>query len=227
MKLPSQYSSQRLTFEPLHQDPANQALIQELMNTPSVHASMTPHLLKPFTTEDSKTHIEQFSKCLLCVIICLKSTDGGDDNSRHHNDDLAGDAQPKESSKERIGFMMLYSIPQTLSHNRHTSLGIVLSPKYQSKGYGTEALNWLVDWGFRYANLHSIGVQVMNNNPRALHVYTKMGFIVEGRSRESIWFDRRWYDTISLGMLESEWEAMRGRGTEGKPMPRINGITSL
>jgi len=45
-----------------------------------------------------------------------------------------------------------------------------------------------------------------------VHLYKRMGFVEEGRIRESVWLDRKWYDEVHLGILESEWEALRGLG---------------
>jgi hypothetical protein len=34
--------------------------------------------------------------------------------------------------------------------------------------------------------------------------------MVEGRSRESIWRDGRWWDELAMSVLESDWRAARG-----------------
>jgi hypothetical protein len=33
--------------------------------------------------------------------------------------------------------------------------------------------------------------------------------VVEGRSRESIWRDGRWWDELAMSVLESDWRARR------------------
>ena len=54
-------------------------------------------------------------------------------------------------------------------------------------------------------------------NDRAIKVYERLGFVKEGVARESIWFNRKFYDEIHYSMLESEWETLRGQqGAEGR-----------
>ncbi|TQN69661.1 Acetyltransferase [Colletotrichum shisoi] len=62
---------------------------------------------------------------------------------------------------------------------------------------------------FRYGNFHRVYLGTMSYNERAQHLYKKLGFVEEGRSRETHWFDRKWHDLISYGMPEQEWEVLR------------------
>lgn len=57
--------------------------------------------------------------------------------------------------------------------------------------------------------LHRVGLRVSSVNPRAVRVYQKVGFVEEGRERESTFFERKWVDTIVMGILEHEWEKLR------------------
>jgi RimJ/RimL family protein N-acetyltransferase len=68
----------------------------------------------------------------------------------------------------------------------------------------------MLDWAFRHGGLHRVGIQTFGFNERAQHLYKKLGFVEEGRSREAVWHDRKWHDMVDLGMLESEWMALRG-----------------
>lgn len=69
--------------------------------------------------------------------------------------------------------------------HRTATLGIFIGDKdYLSKGYGTEAIRLLLDYGFNYMNLHSIKLTVFAFNERALRCYKKCGFKETGRHRE-------------------------------------------
>ena len=50
---------------------------------------------------------------------------------------------------------------------------------------------------------------VFEFNERAIRAYERCGFVVEGRSRESIWRDGRWWDEMAMSVLESDWRARR------------------
>jgi ACR3 family arsenite transporter len=53
-------------------------------------------------------------------------------------------------------------------------------------GYGTEATQLMLDHGFGTLGLHRIALYVFEFNERAIRAYRRCGFVVEGKSRESI-----------------------------------------
>jgi RimJ/RimL family protein N-acetyltransferase len=83
-------------------------------------------------------------------------------------------------------------------------------------GFGTEATRLMVDHAFLTLGLHRIALNVFEFNERATRAYLRCGFVVEGRSRESIWRDGRWWDELAMSILESDWrvarDAARGNG---------------
>lgn len=42
-----------------------------------------------------------------------------------------------------------------------------------------------------------------------MRLYAKLGFVLEGRDRESLWHDGRYWDSVDYGMVEGEWAALR------------------
>lgn len=79
------------------------------------------------------------------------------------------------------------------------------------RGYGTEATRLLLDHAFGTLALHRIALFVFEFNERAIRAYRRCGFVVEGRSRESIWRDGRWWDELAMSVLESDWRQMQAR----------------
>jgi RimJ/RimL family protein N-acetyltransferase len=77
------------------------------------------------------------------------------------------------------------------------------------RGYGTEATQLMIDHAFGTLGLHRIALFVFEFNERAIRAYRRVGFVVEGRSRESIWRDERWWDELAMSLLESDWRAIR------------------
>ncbi|MFL5641317.1 MAG: GNAT family N-acetyltransferase [Chloroflexota bacterium] len=77
-------------------------------------------------------------------------------------------------------------------------------------GFGTEATQLMLDHAFGTLGLHRIALYVFEFNVRAIRAYTRCGFVIEGRSRESIWRDGRWWDELAMSVLESDWRATRG-----------------
>lgn len=76
---------------------------------------------------------------------------------------------------------------------------------YWGKGYGAETLKLLLDYAFAEMNLHRISLKVFSFNEKAIRLYKKTGFQHEGRSRQSLFRDGKWHDTIHMGILQNEY----------------------
>lgn len=91
--------------------------------------------------------------------------------------------------------------------NRSAVLGVFIGDeKYRNNGYGTEAINLLLEYSFRYINLHSIRLELLDINERAHKCYLKCGFKDMGRSREKIFVNGKYYDTLYMDIIENEFE---------------------
>lgn len=103
-----------------------------------------------------------------------------------------------------IGSISLEKINHT---NRTAMLGIFIGDKdYRSKGYGTEAIRLILDYGFNYLNLNSIALHVMSFNERAMKCYKKCGFKEYGRRRQCVFIDGKYYDKVGMDILAEEFK---------------------
>jgi RimJ/RimL family protein N-acetyltransferase len=95
-----------------------------------------------------------------------------------------------------------------IDHRHGTAtLGIGIGRKeYWGKGYGTEAAQLILEYGFRFLNLHNIDLDTAGFNTRAFRSYQKIGFKEIGRRRDVILMDGKRYDEIRMDMLPSEFE---------------------
>lgn len=75
-------------------------------------------------------------------------------------------------------------------------------------GYGSEAMCLMVNYGFEVLKLHRIALGVYDFNPRAIHVYEKMGFRREGVLRDALCWNGEYVDEIAMSILEHEWEGI-------------------
>ena len=96
--------------------------------------------------------------------------------------------------------------------DRCGTIGIALGREYIGRGYGTDAMRVIVDYGFREMGLHRIQLGVAPFNPAGIRAYKKAGFVEEGRYRESVLHDGRWYDEVLMSILDHEWAARRSAG---------------
>ncbi len=88
------------------------------------------------------------------------------------------------------------------------------------QGYGTEATRLMMDHAFGTLGLHRIGLFVFEFNERAIRAYERVGFVQEGRARQSIRRDGRWWDELAMSMLDTDWRRIRaeaGIGTQPNP----------
>ena len=90
---------------------------------------------------------------------------------------------------------------------RNAVLGIFIGDnEFRNNGYGTEAIKLLLEYGFRYLNLHSIKLNLISINERAHKCYLKCGFKDTGASREEIFLNGKYYDKLHMDILETEFE---------------------
>lgn len=79
------------------------------------------------------------------------------------------------------------------------------------QGYGTDATELMLAHAFRRLALHRVALTVFEFNARAIRSYQKCGFSIEGRARQAIFRDGRFWDEIHMSILAEEWEARIGR----------------
>jgi RimJ/RimL family protein N-acetyltransferase len=92
--------------------------------------------------------------------------------------------------------------------SRVAEVGIGIGDKnYWSKGYGTEAMQLLVRFGFWELNLNRIELGVTSFNQRAIRSYEKAGFKVEVVERQALYRDGIYHDSVIMAILREEWEA--------------------
>ena len=93
--------------------------------------------------------------------------------------------------------------------DRCATIGIALGREYVGRGYGTDAMRVIVSYGFREMGLHRIQLGVAPFNAAGIRAYEKAGFTEEGRFREYVLHDGRWYDEVLMSILDHDWAARR------------------
>jgi ribosomal-protein-alanine N-acetyltransferase len=85
--------------------------------------------------------------------------------------------------------------------HRNAFLGIIVGEKeFWGKGYATESIKLMVEYGFDRLNLHKISAGVNNYNTASLKAFERVGFEEEGRRKEELFVDGRYCDSIILGL---------------------------
>lgn len=109
----------------------------------------------------------------------------------------------KKDGDELIGNCSLMDINRI---NRTATLGIFIGEKdNQAKGYGFEAINLLLEYGFNISNFHNINLKVFEFNKKAISCYKKCGFRECGRRSESYFINGKYYDELEMEILEDTY----------------------
>lgn len=94
--------------------------------------------------------------------------------------------------------------------NRSCTFRIMLGPAGRNRGLGTETVRLTLAHGFERLGLHRIELGVYTHNPRARHVYERVGFVAEGVRREAMLRDGETFDEVIMSVLAREWAVHRG-----------------
>jgi RimJ/RimL family protein N-acetyltransferase len=115
---------------------------------------------------------------------------------------LLADARP-------IGTIGLHGLDL---QNGNAEFGIAIGEKEEwSKGYGTDALRAICDFGFGELRLERISLLVYAGNDRARRSYEKAGFMHEGTLRRAHFGRGTHIDVHVMGLLREEWTAQPHR----------------
>lgn len=89
--------------------------------------------------------------------------------------------------------------------NRRGELSIAIEASHRGKGFGYQAINEILNIGFYELGLNRIWLRVLDNNIRAIELYEKIGFVLEGVCREESLREGRFYNQLQMSMLKKEW----------------------
>ena len=90
--------------------------------------------------------------------------------------------------------------------NGSAQLGIFIGEVAEwGKGYGTDAVNAIVDFGFRELRLERIWLNVGTENDRARRAYDKTGFVLEATLRNDRYEGGRRTSGHVMSILRDEW----------------------
>ena len=89
--------------------------------------------------------------------------------------------------------------------DRNAEIGIIIGEKkYWHKGYGTEALILLINYGFNQLNLHRLWAGIFGFNYGIIPMFEKIEFQKEGCLRSAIFKNGKYWDITILGLLKDK-----------------------
>lgn len=101
-----------------------------------------------------------------------------------------------------IGNIRLHSVNYA-DLNARLAIGVLDESKL-GQGLGSEAIRLLATHAFEEMGLHRLSLRVLSFNTRAIAAYAKVGFVEEGRERQSARIGGEWHDDVIMGLLATE-----------------------
>ncbi|MGU3374785.1 GNAT family N-acetyltransferase [Chryseobacterium sp. M5A1_1a] len=90
-------------------------------------------------------------------------------------------------------------------HYKNAEIWFKLSPESWGKGYGTEALGRIIQFGFEDLNLHRIEAGCAIDNIASYRVMEKSGMIREAHRRKLLPLKNGWSDNYEYAILEEDY----------------------
>jgi RimJ/RimL family protein N-acetyltransferase len=108
-----------------------------------------------------------------------------------------------------VGRTDLFSIDRT---NGSAAFGIGIGDRAaRGHGYGSDAVNALVDFAFGELRLERVWLSTDEENAAAQGTYRRCGFVEEARRRRAFVDRGRLIDEVRMSLLREEWEALPRR----------------
>ncbi len=111
----------------------------------------------------------------------------------------------KDGSK--IGFVSYFYVLHVAG--KQLEIGYSLLPDERGKGYGTEAIEIMVDYLFLSRDIQRIQVQTDPRNIASQKLLAKAGFSKEGTLRKNFFMRGEWRDVYIYSILREEWKEPR------------------
>ncbi|KAL2825233.1 acyl-CoA N-acyltransferase [Aspergillus pseudoustus] len=212
------FRSERLIYRAIEDTDDDREFFYTHTNETAMHLQATMRLPRPRSLKVSNEFLALQEGRLLAVMICLPREEpeaepvGKENGEALGKEKIANKEEPSWKTAVPIGRLSLQNpLGELTAHHRNAVLGISLIESARGKGYGREALNWVLDWAFEIAGLHRVSLDVLASNEGAIGLYKSVGFVEEGRQREAVWQFRKWNDILDMGILEHEWARLRGK----------------
>mgnify|MGYP000858476827 CR=1 FL=1 len=114
-----------------------------------------------------------------------------------------------ESYGKSVGLVELVEIDHV---HRRAEFQIIIAPDHQGRGIASKAARLAMEYGFSVLNLYKIYLIVDRDNHKAMHIYQKLGFQVEGELKHEFFINGQYRDVIRMCLFQHEFLATNRPG---------------
>lgn len=105
-------------------------------------------------------------------------------------------------SQELVGAVGLWDVDR---HNRSAHLGLSVLPGFRGRGFSSDIVRALCEYGFAVLGLQRLQVETLVDNAAMIAAAKRGGFTIEGTLRCAAWVCGAFVDKVVLGLLADEW----------------------
>lgn len=112
---------------------------------------------------------------------------------------------PRDSPRETIGNIGFSNFVRGIG--QYCTLGYSVDEAHEGRGLMSEALRSAIDFLFHSLNFHRVEANYMPHNRRSGQLLRRLGFVVEGYSRDYLRINGRWEDHVRTALMNPDWIA--------------------
>ena len=91
--------------------------------------------------------------------------------------------------------------------HRRAEFQIIIAPSHQGKGLASKAVRLAMEYGFSVLNLYKLYLIVDKENEKAIHIYRKLGFEIEGELIHEFFINGEYRNTIRMCIFQQQYLA--------------------
>ncbi|WP_029687192.1 spermidine N1-acetyltransferase [Tatumella saanichensis] len=89
--------------------------------------------------------------------------------------------------------------------HRRAEFQIIIDPAHQGKGLASQAAKLAMEYGFSVLNLYKLYLIVDEENEKAIHIYSKLGFEIEGVLKHEFFINGEYRNTIRMCIFQHQF----------------------
>ena len=156
------------------------AMLQELSEEPGIGIPLGPGEFQNTVEQEEEWiqgHLDADNSLLIVAVVT--ETDG----------------------KEEIGGLLDCTGGRRRAAVHETIVGITVKKCWRDRGVGTALMERALEWARQSGVVKRVQLEVFANNERAIHVYEKVGFVIEGVRKRAFWKEGEWLDSVVMAVL--------------------------
>ena len=91
--------------------------------------------------------------------------------------------------------------------HRRAEFQIIIDPQHQGKGFAGDAVRLAMDYAFSVLNLYKLYLIVDKENKKAIHIYSKLGFELEGELKQEFFVNGEYRSAIRMCIFQPQFLA--------------------